>query len=116
MPDADCVFCQIIRGQLPGKMLHSDADVVAFRDVNPRAPTHILILPRKHVPSVNDLTEDETESMGRLYLVARDLAKRERIAERGYRLVMNTGAGAGQSVPHIHLHLLGGRPMSWPPG
>lgn len=97
-------------------MVRSDPDILAFRDINPQAPTHILIIPRKHIASVTDLESEDTELMGRLFLTARELAEDEGVAEEGYRMVVNAGAGAGQTVFHIHLHLLGGRGMGWPPG
>lgn len=111
-----CLFCRIAAGEIPAKLVYEDDDVVAFRDINPQAPTHILIIPRRHIASVNDLEAGDAELVGRLYLVARELAERDGIAQSGYRLVLNTGPGAGQTVDHIHLHLLGGRPLHWPPG
>jgi histidine triad (HIT) family protein len=111
-----CLFCRIAAGEIPAKLVYEDDDVVAFRDINPQAPTHILIIPRRHIASVNDLEAGDAELVGRLYLAARELAEREGIAKSGYRLVLNTGPGAGQTVDHIHLHLLGGRPLHWPPG
>lgn len=116
MSDTECIFCAIAEGEMDADVVHSDDEVVAFRDINARAPTHILVIPRRHIPMVDDLEEEDAALVGRLYLVARDLARGEGVAEAGYRLVMNNGAGAGQSVFHIHLHLLGGRPMGWPPG
>lgn len=113
---ADCLFCGISRGEVPAEMVYEDDEVIAFRDINPQAPTHILIVPRRHIASVNDLTAADAELVGKLHLVARDLAAAEGFAESGYRLVLNTGPGAGQTVDHIHLHLLGGRPLHWPPG
>jgi len=116
MTDSDCLFCKIAEGEMSADVVYQDDDVLAFRDINPQAPTHVLVIPREHVASVNDLEEGHAALVGRLYLAARDLAEEEGVAEAGYRLVMNTGAEAGQSVFHIHLHLLGGRAMSWPPG
>lgn len=115
MPN-DCLFCRIARGELPAQVVHEGDDIIAFRDINPQAPTHILVIPRRHIASVNDLTPGDAELVGRLYLVAGDLAGEEGIRESGYRLVMNTGSAAGQTVDHIHLHLLGGRSLGWPPG
>lgn len=112
----DCLFCKIAAGELNADMVFQGDHVVAFRDINPQAPTHILIVPRRHIPTLNDLTADDAALIGRLSLVARDLAEQEGIAEDGYRVVMNCNAGAGQTVWHIHMHLLGGRGMSWPPG
>jgi len=116
MTDDECLFCRIAEGRIPADVVYDEGGVVAFRDIDPKAPTHILIIPREHVPSVDELDEDHAELVGRLYLAARDLAREEGIAENGYRLVMNNGPGAGQSVFHIHLHLLGGRDLAWPPG
>lgn len=116
MPQNDCLFCNIVDGSMDADVVHEDDDVVAFRDINPQAPTHILIIPRKHISSVDDLDDGDGPLVGKLYLAARDLAREEGIADDGYRLVMNTREGAGQSVFHLHLHLLGGRSFSWPPG
>lgn len=116
MTESDCIFCTIAAGEMDADVVRSDDHVVAFRDANPQAPTHILVIPREHIPRVDDLEERHADLVGRLFLAARELAAEEGIAESGYRLVMNTGPQAGQSVFHIHLHLLGGRPLSWPPG
>ena len=116
MADDDCLFCRIAEGEISADVIHEDDQVVAFRDINPQAPTHVLVIPREHVASVDELEEDHAELVGRLFLVARDVARDEGLDDEGYRLVVNTGAGAGQSVFHIHLHLLGGRAMKWPPG
>jgi histidine triad (HIT) family protein len=97
-------------------MVYEDDEILAFRDINPQAPTHLLIIPRRHIASVNELEAGDAELVGKLFLVARELAAAEGLAESGYRLVMNTGPGAGQTVHHIHLHLLGGRSLHWPPG
>jgi len=113
---SDCLFCKIIDGKIPSKQVFEDDRCFAFRDINPQAPTHILVLPRKHIPSLNDLGEEDAALVGHLHVVARTLAQKEGIAERGYRTLFNTGTGAGQTVFHIHLHLVGGRPMGWPPG
>ncbi len=112
----DCLFCRIIAGELPGDFLHNDDLVVAIRDINPKAPTHVLLMPREHVQSAADLTEAHGSMLGRLFAVGAQLARDADISEKGYRLVSNVGEGAGQSVPHLHFHLLGGRSMSWPPG
>lgn len=112
----DCIFCRIAAGELPATLVREDDDVVAFRDIDPRAPTHVLVIPRRHIASVDDLGAGDAEVVGRLFLVAKDIAREEGVAESGYRLVMNTGPDAGQSVAHIHLHLLGGRDFAWPPG
>ncbi|HEX7120013.1 MAG TPA: histidine triad nucleotide-binding protein [Longimicrobiales bacterium] len=112
----DCIFCGIAAGEVPAKIVREDDDTVAFRDIDPKAPTHVLIVPRRHIPSVNALGAADAEVVGRLFLAAKEIARDEGVAEDGYRLVMNTGPGAGQSVDHIHLHLLGGRALDWPPG
>lgn len=111
---SDCLFCRIVEGKIPADVVHRDADVVAFRDIAPKAPVHILLIPVRHVESVHDA--GDAGLLGRLLTVATGLAEREGIAETGYRLVCNHGADAGQSVFHLHVHLLGGRPMGWPPG
>ncbi len=103
-------------GELPSTRVHEDEVVIAFRDIAPRAPTHILIVPRAHIPSVLELTEADGQLLGRLFAVAAEIARREGIAERGYRLVSNVGDWGGQSVDHLHWHLMGGRSMAWPPG
>ncbi len=113
---ADCLFCRIAGGEIPADVIYSDPEMVAFRDINPQAPTHVLIIPRKHIASVAALDSAEAGLMGRLFLVARDLAQEEGIAEDGYRMVVNAGPDGGQTVFHVHLHLLGGRALKWPPG
>lgn len=112
----DSVFSKIIRRELPATIVYEDELVVAFRDIAPQAPTHILIVPRKELPTLNDATDDDRELLGHILFVARTLAMQEGIAEKGYRLVINTNREAGQTVFHLHCHLLGGRPMNWPPG
>ena len=116
MTVSDCVFCKIIAGQIPADFLHNDDLVVAFPDITPKAPTHILLLPREHVVAAADLTDAHGPMLGRLFAVAGQLARDTGVAESGFRLVTNSGKGAGQSVPHLHFHLLGGRAMRWPPG
>ncbi|MGE5299359.1 MAG: histidine triad nucleotide-binding protein [Acidobacteriota bacterium] len=113
---SDCLFCRIIAKKTPAKIIYDDEDVTAFEDVNPQAPVHTLIVPKKHLSTTLDITEEDNELIGRLFMVANRVAMEKGIAERGFRLVMNTNPEAGQSVYHIHLHLLGGRPMHWPPG
>jgi histidine triad (HIT) family protein len=110
----DCLFCRIVRKEIPAKLVAEDEHCVAFRDINPQAPVHVLVIPREHVPSLNQATDPAM--LGRLSLMAADIARREGVAESGYRTVVNTNAGAGQTVFHIHLHLLGGRSLHWPPG
>lgn len=115
MNDA-CIFCRIVAGAIPAKIAYEDDDVFAFHDVDPRAPVHVLMIPRAHIASVNDLNQDNAAVMGKMFAAASKLARELGVANSGYRLVMNTGGDAGQSVDHIHLHLLGGRPLKWPPG
>jgi histidine triad (HIT) family protein len=109
-----CLFCRIVRGDIPAKLVAESPECVAFRDVNPQAPTHVLVVPRWHIASLDEATD--VEILGRMSLMAAQIARDEGIAESGYRTVINTGHDAGQSVQHIHLHLLGGRHLSWPPG
>jgi histidine triad (HIT) family protein len=108
----DCIFCKIAAGEIPTEFLHSGDDVLAFRDIHPAAPTHILIIPRKHIPSLVEIDEADLPTVGNMVRVANELAKRVGIAERGYRIVINTGKEGGQVIPHLHMHLLGGRQMS----
>ena len=112
----DCLFCRIVRNEIDAKIVHEDEDLVAFRDISPQAPTHILIVPRQHIATLNDLTPDHQDLIGKMFLAAKDLAAQEGIEQSGYRCVFNCQRGAGQSVFHIHLHLLGGRALNWPPG
>jgi histidine triad (HIT) family protein len=112
---SDCLFCKIARKEIPAKIVYEDADVFAFEDIGPQAPTHILICPRKHFASLNDAVAEDQNVLGKLQLVAAQMA-RERDLLDGYRTVINSGRGAGQSVFHLHLHLLGGRSFRWPPG
>ena len=114
--DPQCLFCRIVAGEIPADIVRSDEDLVAFRDLHPQAPTHLLLIPRKHIASVSDLSPEDAETMGKLFLAAKDLAQEEGIEDGGYRMVVNAGPDAGQTVFHIHLHLLGGRGMGWPPG
>jgi histidine triad (HIT) family protein len=111
-----CIFCRIVAKEAPAAIVHEDDEIVAFRDTNPQAPVHLLIIPRKHVASLGDAGNGDAALLGRMLLVARDLAAHEGIDARGYRVVTNRGRGAGQSVFHLHFHLLGGRGMGWPPG
>jgi histidine triad (HIT) family protein len=114
--DPDCLFCRIVAGTLPSTKVHEDEIVVAFRDIAARAPTHILVIPRDHIASAADLTEEHGPLLGRLFATAAQLARSEGIADDGYRLVSNVGCWGGQTVDHLHFHLLGGRPFEWPPG
>jgi histidine triad (HIT) family protein len=113
---ADCLFCKMVSGEIKPDIVFEDDEVLAFRDVNPQAPMHVLVIPKTHISTVNDLTPEHTGLVGRMYLAAQKIAADEGVAEPGYRLVMNCNSEAGQSVYHIHLHVLGGRPMAWPPG
>ena len=110
------LFLKIIQREIPADIVHETDDVLAFRDINPQAPLHVMIVPKEHIRTINDLEPRHAEIVGKLFLAARQIAAEEGVAEDGYRVVMNCNAGAGQSVFHIHLHLLGGRPMGWPPG
>ena len=114
--DPTCLFCRIIAGELPSTTVHEDDRVVAIRDIAPRAPTHVLIMPRDHIPSALDLTEADGPLLGRMFEVAADLARSLGLDEGGYRLVSNVGQWGGQSVDHLHVHLMGGRAFTWPPG
>ncbi len=116
MANDDCLFCKILAGDIPADVIYESDTAIAFRDINPQAPTHVLIIPRKHIATINDIGEDDQAIVGSLYSAARTIAAEEGFSEEGYRAVMNCNEGAGQTVFHIHLHLLGGRPFSWPPG
>ena len=111
-----CLFCDIAAGKIPSQLIYEDEEVVAFHDISPKAPTHILCIPRKHISTLNDLEEEDAQLSGKLLLTANRLAKQLGFAEDGYRVVMNCNGHGGQTVFHIHLHLLGGRSFSWPPG
>jgi histidine triad (HIT) family protein len=108
----DCIFCGIVAGNVPSEIIYQDEEVIAFPDINPQAPTHLLIIPRKHIPTLAHLWEAELSIMGRMVKVANELARKEGISESGYRLVINCGEWGGQLVPHLHMHLLGGRELS----
>jgi histidine triad (HIT) family protein len=112
----DCLFCRIVADEIPSTRVHEDDEVIAIRDIAPRAPTHILVLPRRHIASALELTEADGPLLGRLFAVAADLARSEGIAEAGYRITTNVGRWGSQSVDHLHLHLMGGRAFEWPPG
>ncbi len=113
---SDCIFCGIIKGEIKGQIVYQDPSLVAIQDINPQAPVHLLLVPRKHIATILDLEEVDRELVGDIYRVAANLAKEHGVSEKGFRVVANCGAGAGQSVFHIHFHLLGGRPLTWPPG
>jgi histidine triad (HIT) family protein len=112
---ADCLFCKIAEKKIPSKVVYEDEDVFAFEDIGPQAPTHILIIPRKHFASLNEAGAEDAAVIGKMHLVAAELARKLKLTD-GYRMVANSGAGAGQTVFHLHLHLLGGREFGWPPG
>ena len=116
MSASDCLFCRIVAGEIPSTRLHDDELVIAIRDVSPRAPTHILIMPRRHIGSAADLVESDGPLLGRLFAVAAQLARAEGIADDGYRLTSNVGRWGGQTVDHLHVHMMGGRSFTWPPG
>jgi histidine triad (HIT) family protein len=113
---SDCLFCRIIAGEIPGTIVHQDDTLVALKDINPQAPLHVLIVPRKHIASLNDLTPDDDQLVGSMFRRAATLARDHGYHDRGYRTVFNTNREAGQTVFHIHLHLLAGRGLAWPPG
>ena len=113
---SDCLFCKIIAGQIPAAIVHQDDHIVVIKDINPQAPLHVLIMPRRHIATLNDLTPEDDALVGSMFRRAAALAKEHGYHERGYRTVFNTNREAGQSVFHIHLHLLAGRPLTWPPG
>jgi histidine triad (HIT) family protein len=116
MSENNCLFCRIIAGEIPSRKVYEDDLAFAFYDINPQAPTHVLIVPKKHIASLNEASPDDQALLGHLTLVASRLADQLGVVAEGYRTVINTGAGAGQSVWHIHFHLLGGRVLNWPPG
>ncbi len=112
----DCIFCKIARHEIPAQVVYEDDDLLAFRDLKPAAPVHVLIIPKKHISMLTHMTEEDGALIGKVMLTAKNLAASLDVADSGFRVVVNQGAQAGQSVFHIHFHLLGGRAMSWPPG
>ncbi|MDP8904483.1 MAG: histidine triad nucleotide-binding protein [Chloroflexota bacterium] len=116
MSEEGCLFCRIANGEAAADIVHQDDLVVAFRDISPKAPTHVLLIPRRHIASAAEVSGTDSEMLGRLFSVAAQIARDAGIVERGFRLVTNVGPAAGQSVHHLHFHLLGGRSLSWPPG
>lgn len=116
MSENDCLFCRIVDGNLSADIVYENDSLIAFRDINPKAPTHILLIPRSHIATMNDLEDGDKALVGELFVTAARIAADEGLADDGYRVVMNCNAAAGQSVFHIHLHLMGGRLMTWPPG
>lgn len=115
-PDSNCVFCRIVEKKIPSKIIHEDTVSVAFEDVNPQAPVHVLIVPRKHITDIHSIAAADRELVGHLFFVAKTIAAHKGLEKGGYRMVINNGIDAGQSVFHVHLHLLSGRKFSWPPG
>lgn len=113
---SDCLFCRIVADEIPSTRVHEDDEVIAFRDIAPRAPTHILVIPRRHIASALQLTDADGPLLGRMFAAAADIARTEGIAEGGYRITTNVGRWGGQTVDHLHLHVMGGRPFDWPPG
>jgi len=113
---ADCLFCRIIAGEIPAQIVHDTDLAVAFRDLNPQAPVHVLVVPRRHIEDAGDLEATDAEALAGVFTAARQVAEAEGIAESGYRLVFNVGDDASNSIPHLHLHVLGGRRLAWPPG
>jgi len=116
MASEDCIFCKIAAGEMPSDLVYEDEDCVAFRDINPQAPTHILVIPRKHVVGLAEAQHEDETLLGKLMLAAAQIADDEGLNESGYRVVVNWGPDSGMAVPHLHLHVLGGRAMAWPPG
>lgn len=112
----NCLFCKIAHGEIPATVVFEDNDIMAFRDIKPQAPTHILIIPKRHIATIDDTATEDEQLLGQMILRAKAIAKSEGLSEAGYRLVFNINSGGGQEVYHIHLHLLGGRQMTWPPG
>ncbi len=116
MSEENCLFCRIIGGEIPGDLVHQDDRAIVIRDINPQAPTHLLVIPKEHIESLDEASQRDEAMLGHLLRVAARVANAEALGESGYRTVINTGAGAGQSVFHLHVHVLGGRALSWPPG
>jgi histidine triad (HIT) family protein len=112
----ECIFCKIIKKEIPASIVYEDEKMIAFSDINPQAPIHILLIPKEHFPSLNEIPDDKKDILSHLLYKAKEIAREKEIAERGYRIVLNTARESGQEVLHIHFHLLGGRQMSWPPG
>lgn len=112
----NCLFCKITNGEIPAKIIYNNEQIMAFADIAPQAPLHFLIIPKKHIATINNAQIDDAQLLGKLILKAKDLAKEHNLSESGYRLVFNTNADGGQEIYHIHLHLLGGRKLTWPPG
>jgi len=116
MSEQSCLFCRIVAGEIPADIIHSDELSIAFRDINAQAPVHLLVIPREHLDSLDDASQKDEKLLGHLLRIAARVANEQGLSESGYRTVINTGAGAGQSVFHLHVHVLGGRSLQWPPG
>jgi histidine triad (HIT) family protein len=116
MAQNDCIFCKIVAGQIKAQVVYDDPQVLAFRDVNPQAPVHILVIPKKHIQNISQVSETDTSLVGHMAKTAVEVARRENVQDSGFRLVANNGPHAGQSVDHLHMHVLGGRKLAWPPG
>jgi len=116
MSNESCLFCKILAGDIPADIIYESDTAIGFRDINPHAPTHVVIIPRKHIATINDIEPDDQQIVGSLFTAAREIAEKEGHADAGYRVAMNCNEAAGQTVFHIHLHLLAGRSFSWPPG
>lgn len=112
----DCIFCKIVKGEIPCEKVYEDDKVLSFKDINPGAPNHVLIIPKKHIGSLNEVTEEDSTLIAHIFLVAKEIVKKLGIDDTGYRIVSNCGEDGGQTVPHIHFHVLGGRSLQWPPG
>lgn len=113
---SDCLFCKIVSGEIQSTKVYEDEKVIAFNDISPQSPVHILVIPKEHIASMNDIDEDNHNIIGHIHLAIKKIAEEKGLAKKGYRIVNNCGRGAGQEVDHIHFHLLGGRNMQWPPG
>ena len=116
MTETNCIFCRIAKGEIPARLVRDQPDLIAFHDIDPRAPVHVLIVTRRHISSIAGMKDEDAGVIGKLFSTARDVAVELGVAETGYRLVINNGADAGQTVDHVHLHVLGGRQLKWPPG
>lgn len=113
---SDCIFCKIVNNEIPATIIYEDDKVVAFNDIDPQSPIHIIVIPKEHIPSMNDIDETNSDILSYIHLVIKNIAKEKGLAEKGYRIVNNCGEQGGQTVDHLHFHLLGGRNMQWPPG
>ena len=116
MTDEQCLFCRIVEGEIPAEVVHETEHVLAFRDISPKAPTHVLVIPKRHITSLGDAADDDAGLLGEVMIAARDVARGAGVDEAGYRLVANPGDEGGQTVHHLHVHVLGGRNLGWPPG